>query len=293
MGFRLNKILAVDGSFALHRCLHVPEVFELKNSNGVRTGGIFGVLRMLLSEMRLNSGYFPIVCFDEGLSERRVATDPEYKSNRNKPIDYSVLTPEEIENDYVTQYRKQRNMLIELLMYFGVPCLKLPKVEGDDILYILSKMSDECLVLTDDRDMLQLITEKCRVRRPMNNEMWDLKGFLEDYKIQDVKDFVFIKAISGDGSDNIPSACKGVGKAMAPGLVKIIQNSVGSVSIRDWDDCSSFPTDECGLKPLCERNEVKYKKAYCNFDPKRFRKNYHPLSCHVLEHVLNFILNTN
>ena len=74
-----NKVLIIDGSYMIHRSLHIPEVFELKCSSGERTGGIFGFLRTLSSELRICGDYFPVVCFDEGLAPRRLAADPNYK----------------------------------------------------------------------------------------------------------------------------------------------------------------------------------------------------------------------
>lgn len=266
-----DKLLIIDGSYMLHRSLHIPEVFELKASNGERTGGIFGFLRTLISELRICGDYFPVVCFDEGLAPRRTKADPHYKkADERDAKENNVVTPEEADIDYITQYRKQRNKLIEILMYFGVPCLKFIPWEGDDLMYILSKISEDSLVLTDDRDMLQLLSESCRVRRPMADEMWTLDSFLKSKDMNDIYDFVLWKAIRGDGSDNIPGCCKGVGEASVNDFIKLLYTFRDSLD--NWD-FSAYPSTVEEMKNWCESFDIKYKKAYLNFNEDRFFTN--------------------
>lgn len=261
-----NKVLCVDGSYMLHRNLHVPNLFNLENSRHEKTGGIFGFLRTLSIEIKKNGNYFPIVTFDQGQSLRRLSVDPDYKNHAQRTLTESVvLTPEEAHDDYITQYRRQRNKLMEILPLFGIPCLKFMNWEGDDLLYILSKMSKDPIVLTDDRDMLQLLSDKCRVRRPMADEMWTLESFLSDRGLNDIYDFVIYKAVEGDSSDSIPGSCKGIGSKSANEFIKLIH-------CFDSDFCG-YPDNEDSMKELCESNNIKYKKAYLNFDIDRFIKN--------------------
>ena len=194
-----NKIFIIDGSFLIHRSLHVQEIFNLKNSKGMRTGGIFGFLRSISAELKHCSDYYPVVTWDSGLSLRRVSADPFYKKANERGIDNKVLTPEELDNDYITQYRRQRNFVIKLLSYFGIPSLKFKNWEGDDLMFILTKLSKDSLVLTDDRDLLQLLSSTCKVRRPMADELWTLDEFLESMKLEDIYDFILWKVIRGDG----------------------------------------------------------------------------------------------
>lgn len=263
-----NKILIIDGSYAVHRALHVDSLFNLKTSKGERTGAIFQVLRMIGAELRICGDYFPVVCFDEGLAPRRLEADSHYKkANEREDKSKQVLTKEELDNDYVTQYRKQRNKLIEVLMYLGIPCLKFIPWEGDDLMYILSKMANESVILTDDRDLLQLLSDNCKVRRPMADEIWDLDSFLRSRTMNSIYDFILWKAIRGDASDNIPGCCKGVGEKSVLDFIDLLylfRDSNGN-----WD-FNKYPDNIDDLKSLCNENNISYKKAYLNFDKDRF-----------------------
>lgn len=263
----LNKIQIIDGSFLLHRALHKPDIFDLRNSKGYRTGGIFQFLRMLNTEIRSGGQYFPVVVFDMGLCSRRTTLDPNYKNATERARqDAMVLTPEESDQDYVTQYRKQRNVLSILLPYFGIPAIKFPGYEGDDLMYLLTKMAKESVILTDDRDMLQLLAENVSVRRPMADEFWTLDKFLAETGYTDMYDFVVAKALMGDKSDNIPSSCKGVGDVKVKDMIKIVRQYH-----KDAENYLTLNTDI--LQKLCEKAGVKYHKNYQNWNIIRFTIN--------------------
>lgn len=267
---KINSIAIYDGSYFLHRALHLQEVFELKNSKGVRTGGIFQFLRMFTKELRSSGQAFPIVVFDMGLSKRRVDIDPEYKNAKERSIqDNQVLTPEESDIDYVTQYRKQRNILSVFLPYMGVPVIRFAGWEGDDLISILSKLAKQSMIVTDDRDMLQLLSNTCIVRRPKADETWTLNSFLECNGYEEIFDFVLAKSILGDSSDNIPSSCSGVGKGTTNEMVKFVKHYIKDST----NSILTFPRNEVLLKEACEKYEVKYRKAYMNWDLTRFSKN--------------------
>lgn len=266
---KLKKILVVDGSYLIHRALHQRDLFELRAPNGKRSGGVFQVLRSLNAEMRKNSDYFPIVCWDSKLSKRRVEADPCYKHANERNTNYEILTEEEADNDYLTQYRTQRSMVMQLLAYCGIPSLRFDSWEGDDLMYILSKISEEARVLTDDRDMLQLLSETTTVRRPMANELWTLDSFLKERNFDRISDFVIWKAVMGDGSDNIPGCCKGVGEKSINDFIKLLLNFHYSEPSNHFD-FSGYPETVDTMKNYCELIGIKYKKAYLNFNPERF-----------------------
>lgn len=292
---KLNSVSIYDGSFLLHRALHLQEVFDLKNSKGVRTGGVFQFLRMFTKELRISGESFPVVVFDMGLNKRRVDVDPDYKNARERAIqDNQVLTPEESDLDYVTQYRKQRNILSVILPYMGVPVIKFAGWEGDDLICILSKLSNKCTIITDDRDMLQLLSPTCKVRRPMADELWSLDSFLESNGYSNIYEFVLYKAILGDSSDNIPSSCTGVGRGTTNEMVRLIKHYLG-----DDNNILSFPRNEVLLKEACNKYNVKYRKAYLNWDLTRFAKNIElvdltrvVLSSQIIKSILASIRNS-
>lgn len=279
---KFNKLLLVDGSYMLHRSLHVPEVFNLRASNGEGTGGIYGTLRTLLSELKINREYYPVICFDSGLSERRTNVDNKYKHFDERQAK-ELVEPENVEKDeYLTEYRTQRNKLMRILYYFGVPSLRYRNWEGDDLIYILSKVAKDSIVLTDDRDMLQLLSDKCRVRRPMANEIWTLDEFLEDRDFHNIYEFIMWKALNGDGSDNIPTSIKGVGDKFMGEFIKLINLHRNGT---DYADLERYPYDPKQLQELCFNNDIKYRKAYINFDKQRFLINLELVDLNKVEVV--------
>lgn len=247
-----NKILIIDGSHLLHRQLRQEEI---KNA-------ICGFLRSLNSELKKCNGYFPIVVFDHGLSQRRIAIDSSYKHADEKDNTEKVVTVDDVPNDYVAKYRKSRTALSIILKCFGIPVVMYEGFEGDDLICVLTKLANDSIVLTDDKDMLQLISKTCKVRRPIANELWDNDKFTEKYGT--VKDFVIYKSVVGDESDNIVSSCKGVGEKYALSISKLIQYYMDSGNL------IQYPSEEKELKNVCEKLEIPYRKAYANLDIKRF-----------------------
>lgn len=267
----LGKLLIIDGSYMLARQLHVQSLYELKSPSGEGSGGIFGMMRTLNAELKKCGDYYPVVTWDEGLAPRRTNADPYYKHADERAEKAKMTLIEDNPNDaYLIQYRKQRSAIIELLSYFGVPSLKFKGYEGDDIMYILSKISKESMVLTDDRDMLQLLSSNCMVRRPMADELWSINKFLDSRGFSDIYDFIMFKAIIGDGSDNIPGSCKGVGQTTVNEFICLLNMFKKDRGIFDF---SNYPFDIDTMKNLCEDNNIKYRKAYLNFDADRFMTN--------------------
>lgn len=242
---KFNKLFIIDGSFMLHRNLKVPELFDLKNDSGERSGGIFGVVRSLNYEIK-NIDAPLVMVWDSGLSPRRLRVYPDYKRHEQRTAERilnKVDTPEEVEkelsyvakrlnsesleriresineamrggyvkdetppeDDYVTQYHRQRDILITLLNKVGVPSIKINGWEGDDLITLLTRMCKECVVMTDDKDMIQLLAPNIKVRRPMHKDTLEYESYLKDNNFDSIREMIILKAITGDGSDNIPS----------------------------------------------------------------------------------------
>lgn len=223
----LNKVLVVDGSYALHRALHTPALQELVASSGIKSGGVFGFLRILQSEIKKFPNYFPVVCWDKGLSPRRVELYPDYKANRRRSEADSMIaagvTPET--DDYLEEYHRQRADLIQILKYLGIPSLLIPGWEGDDLQYLISTVSEDSIILSDDKDMIQLVSPTVRIRRAMRDEMISWESSDEYYRHPH---YTIVKSICGDGSDNIPGVAKGLGSKSADKIASMI------------DKCESF-----------------------------------------------------
>lgn len=269
MNIDFNRVMIYDGSYLLHRNLSQPNQWEMINSKGKRTGGIYGVLRSIIKESK-DYNFYPVVIFDGGLSKRRLEIYPDYKRNieRQRLLECKDedLTEEQLfDLEFKREYSTQRNDLMQLLPLFGIPTIRINDWEGDDLIYILSNMSRNSIVVSDDKDILQLVYEddnrRCKVWRPMKEEMWDIYTLKE--KDMDIKKFVGCKCIVGDPSDNIPSACFQVGEKTAPGLYELYTKSM----------TIGFPKDEEDLTKKCKEFDIPKRKAYLNFNEEQFLTN--------------------
>lgn len=256
-----KKIAIIDGSYMLHRSLHQKEIFSLCDSNGNKTGGIFGFLRSLKKSLdNIPLDYYPVVCWDSRVSERRLAVYPNYKHYEErqkesylldlalKKIEEPSLTfgedvnDTEIEeiskkihdilsnrklfgqdkdpDDYLSVYVDQRRKLMEILDSFGIPSIRITNWEGDDLMYLLSKITCNSILITDDSDLRQLISENVFVLRVLKEvRLLTLKEETNPQRI------ALVKAITGDGSDNVPQLIKGLGNVGATEIANIIQDN--------------------------------------------------------------------
>lgn len=237
----------------------MEEIFNLCDSKGQKTGGIFGFLRSLNKSLdNIPLGYYPVVCWDSRVSERRLAAYPNYKNYLDKQREEKLqeLALRKLENpsmtfgvdvndvdieaiakrihdilanrkvfgqnkspeEYLDVYVDQRNKLIEIMNSFGIPSLKELNWEGDDLMYLLSKISQNSIIVTDDSDLRQLISETVSVLKVLK----EIKLVTIEQEKNPVK-IAIIKAITGDGSDNVPQLIKGLGDVGANEIAKIIQ----------------------------------------------------------------------
>lgn len=220
----LNKILIIDGSYVMHRSLKTPGLEELMTTTGMKTGGVFGALRIIQSEMKKFPTYFPIVCFDKGLSERRKTLFPDYKANRQRQAADAMIANSILleEDNYLEEYHRQRSDLMEILKSLGIPSLIIPGWEGDDLQYLLSTVCNKGVVVSDDKDMIQLVSPTIKIDRSMRKEIIDWET--SDVKYRHPR-YTITKSIIGDGSDNIPQVAAGVGEVTADKIAEYLQRS--------------------------------------------------------------------
>lgn len=270
---KLKNILIYDGSYFLHRSLKQPNLWDLRNSNLERTGGIYGFLNIFKKELNIFGNYFPIICWDNGQSDRRLEIYDNYKKHKEKIDDpdrkeFAEMTEEELDEDYVYNYKIQRKKVIELMRSFGIPNLIFYHTEGDDLMYWLSKHCNKSIVFTDDGDLLQLLSDNCKVRRPMHDTTITLNQFLSNNNYSSIYDFIKQKAICGDASDNIPGACYQIGEKTCQDFLKLYENLKATNNLGIL-----YNEDKKILKDYCKNNNFKYRSAYFNFDEAKYKKN--------------------
>ena len=205
-----EKILLIDGHSIINRAFY--GVADLTNSQGLHTNAIFGFLNTLFKVLDEEKPDYVTVAFDVKAPTFRHDMYAEYKGTR-KPM------PGEL--------HEQVPVLKDVLHAMGITTMEKAGLEADDLLGTVAKRSEargmEVVVLSGDRDLLQLATERILVRIPKT------KGGvteIENYHTQDVIDryqvtpaqIIELKALMGDSSDNIPGV-PGIGEKTATSLV--------------------------------------------------------------------------
>ncbi|MBQ4121723.1 MAG: DNA polymerase I [Clostridia bacterium] len=204
----MKTLLVIDGNSILNRQFY--GIRPLSTKNGLFTNAVFGFTKVLLSQMEKLSPDYVAVAFDLKEKTFRHKEYDAYKAGRH-------AMPEELAMQF--PYAKKT---VEAL---GASVLSLAGYEADDILGTLARMAEQCeeethaYLLTGDKDSLQLISDKTTVLLAGNHEVtsYTPEVFFEKYGVQSSQ-FVDVKALMGDSSDNIPGV-PGIGEKTALKLI--------------------------------------------------------------------------
>ena len=206
----MAKLLLIDGNSILNRAFYgLP---DLTNSQGIHTNAILGFLNIIFKIMDEEHPDYLTVAFDLKAPTFRHKIYDAYKGTRKG-------MPEEL--------KEQVPYMKECLTAMGVQIAEMEGFEADDILGTMAKEGErkgmEVVVLSGDRDLLQLATKNIKIRIPKTK-----KGVteIEDYNEEQVKElygvtpleFIDMKALMGDTSDNIPGI-PGVGEKTAGKII--------------------------------------------------------------------------
>lgn len=201
------RLLVIDGNSIVNRAYY--GVRALSNKNGVFTNALFGFINMYLKEIGEIKPDAVAVAFDLKSPTFRHKEVASYKANRKG-------MPEEL--------AMQMPYLKQILAAMGIACLSCEGFEADDILGTLAKacqaQGHDCVVMTGDRDSLQLIDTNIMVHLigTKENIAYTAEKFREDYGFDPIH-LIDLKALMGDSSDNI-SGIKGIGEKTAMALMQ-------------------------------------------------------------------------
>lgn len=288
-----KKLLLLDSNYVLHRVCHVPALAALKTSKGQRTGGVYGFLNTIVSVSDLFPGYVTYACWDKGLCEQRKMIFPDYKANRYETRPVESLSPQEQasyyeKQEYLDYFREQRQLVEETLELLGIPSLSVQGWEGDDLLALLSKGDAKTVILSDDKDMIQLVSEQCRIYRPIASQkeaspvIIDMK-WLTDNGYKDAEDYMIQKSIKGDPSDNIPDSAPGVGAKKIADFM-ILQEGLREIWSSSSEGLQSIDAQD-KVRNLCEDKGVKYYSAYLKYKPDIFSVNKKIIDLNNIPHL--------
>lgn len=205
-----EKIMLIDGNSIVNRAFYgVP---LLTNGEGRYTNGVYGFLNILFKLLDEEQPDYLAVAFDLHAPTFRHRTFGGYKGTRKG-------MPEEL--------REQMPLLKEVLQAMHIPIFEQEGFEADDILGTLSALAEKNgivpVVVSGDRDLLQLAGETLKVRIPKTKGG---RTETEDYYAADVQakygvtpaEFIDMKALMGDASDNIPGV-PGIGEKTAAKII--------------------------------------------------------------------------
>jgi 5'-3' exonuclease len=202
---RHDRVLIIDG---LNLFLRNFAVLNYVNQEGVHVGGLGGFLRSLGSLIYQNKPTSVYVVFDGvGSSLNRKNLLPEYKSGRNQ----QRLTNYDTFNDIDEEQESKANQIGRLVHYLRclpIKIISLDKVEADDIIaYLTRYMADtynsKCVVVSADKDFLQLVDNNITVFSPISKEYYTPIAVKEKFGLSP-KNFLLYKTLMGDNSDKIP-----------------------------------------------------------------------------------------
>lgn len=207
----MKNLVIIDGKSVFYRGYYAMS--NLATADGTPTGGVYGFASLAFEVIRKLRPDYVVVAWDKkGTSTaRRSEIYPEYKAGRKKAPD---------------DFYEQIPLLKDFLAALGWPLFECDGYEADDILGTLAvqanKLGIEADLITSDLDMLQLIDSDTKVfamKRGFSEiEEFDLKYFEEKYGLKQAQ-FLDLKALQGDSSDNIPGV-PGIGPKTATTLLQ-------------------------------------------------------------------------
>jgi DNA polymerase-1 len=209
-GSKRKKLAIIDGKSVFYRGYYAMP--NLSTKDGTPTGGVFGFASMALEVLRRLKPDYVCVAWDKPKTNirKRLELYPQYKANRKPPP---------------PDFYEQIPILHDLLDAFGWPLYELDDYEADDIMGTLAVQATakdiETMLITSDLDMLQLVNDHVQVfalKKGLSNiELYSPVSFEAKYNIK-VNQFLDLKSLKGDSSDNIPGV-PGIGEKGAIDLL--------------------------------------------------------------------------
>lgn len=216
-----EKLLILDGNSLLNRAFYALP--PLTNMEGLHTNAIYGFTNMLFKMKEEIKPDYIVCAFDKKAPTFRHEEYKEYKAGRKK------MPPE---------LSEQFPVVKELLNKLAIDIFEIDGFEADDLIGTLSVYAEEngveVYIVTGDRDALQLATDKVKViitkKGMTEKEVYDKSRMIEEFGVTPTQ-FIDVKGLMGDASDNIPGV-PGIGEKTAFKLIneyKSIENVLSNI----------------------------------------------------------------
>lgn len=237
IGESMKKVVLIDGNNLMFRSYYATAYAGnlMKNSKGFVTNALYGFTNMMNKIIHEEEFSYILVAFDKGKTFRH-DTYSLYKAGR-------IETPADLKS----QFPKAKEMLDAM----GIKWYETDGYEADDIIGTLSKMACEddyeTLIVSSDRDLLQLINDKVTVKLLKTKDyiMMTRDAFVSEYNLEPIK-IIDLKGLQGDKSDNIPGV-KGIGEKTA---LKLLQ---------DYGSLENIYVNIDNIKGKVRENLINYK----------------------------------
>ncbi|MEM9233571.1 MAG: 5'-3' exonuclease H3TH domain-containing protein, partial [Pseudomonadota bacterium] len=209
-----SRLYLVDGSAYIFRAYHALPPLTRK-SDKLPVGAVSGFCNMLwklltdaqdAAQEHIGVPTHFAVIFDHSSRTFRNDLYSEYKANRSEP-------PE----DLVPQFP----LIRDATRAFGLPCIEQEGFEADDIIATHARLAEEAgaetVIVSSDKDLTQLVTERTVMFDPMKNKIIDIEAVVEKFGVAPEK-MIELQALMGDSTDNVPGV-PGIGPKTAAQLL--------------------------------------------------------------------------
>lgn len=200
-----KTLYLIDGTAYIHRAYHA--VRGLSNSKGLPTNAILGFTKMLIKLIEDKKPEYLVLLFDSKGKTFRHEIYEKYKANRPPmPEDMAVQIP------YIKAVTEG----------FSIPVVEMPGYEADDLIGTLAETAEKAgfavVMVTGDKDFLQLVTENITLWDPMKEKQTDMEAVRKTFGLEPAQ-MLDVMGLSGDTSDNIPGV-PGIGQKTALSLIQ-------------------------------------------------------------------------
>lgn len=203
----MKRLVVIDGHAILHRAYHALP--PLTTSKGLTVNAVYGFSSMLLRVIETLKPTHLVVAFD--------TPEPTFRNKLFK--DYQIQRPK-VDEEFIPQI----DLVKKLVREMDISTFEKVGYEADDVIGTLADKSstDEVVIVTGDRDMLQLVNAKTKIYMPVKglseSKLYGEEEVEEKYGIKSSQ-FIDYKALVGDASDNYPGVA-GIGPKTASSLLQ-------------------------------------------------------------------------
>lgn len=238
---REEKVLLIDGLNLFFRNF---SAINAMNPEGTHIGGLGGFLNSL-GRMMINHRPTEVYIFFDGAesTNRKKRILPEYKKGRGTHRITNKFIFRSADEEHEAKLGQLRR-LIEYLKFLPVKTAIINGIEADDaISYLAGKLNKKCIIVSSDKDFLQVVSDRITVYRPIQKMFYTPEKIKEVYGLLP-ENFIIFKTLTGDKSDNVEGV-KGIGPK---GVTKLFPELL--TKVLNIDDLIDICAEKMQQKPL-------------------------------------------